>query len=128
MAGNLPPDDDLRDVLCEDRTGFLFDHPCKRFARLRCTRCRKPICERHRHAYQNAEYCTSCAQQMVPAGGAYYDDTPYFYGRRYHPYYHSYWLYDDDPDYGGYDDFTDADAASTAQEGDASFENDLGAS
>lgn len=120
-----PPDDDLRDVLCEDRTGFLFDHPCKRMARVRCVRCRRAICEQHRHPYQEQSYCTPCVNQVAPQAASSYGDSPYFYGRRYHPYYQSFWLYDDDPDYG---DFTDADGASTYAEGDDTFESDVGAS
>lgn len=126
---NLPPDDDdLRDVLCADRAGFLFDHPCGRMARLRCGQCKRPICERHRHVVNRGAYCTACARQLAQPGSVAFVDSPYFYGRRHHRYFESYWLYDDEPDYGDYDDFTDADGASTQVEGDQTFENDVGAS
>ena len=124
MGAPDPVDDDLRDALCGDRRGFLFDHPCGHRARLRCAQCRRPICERHRHLYQGQGYCTACAAPNAEQSG-WYDDSPYFYGRRYHPGYRSFWLYDDAPDY---DDFTAADGASTVAEGDDTFENDLGAS
>ena len=116
-------EEDLREVPCADRAGFLFDHPCGRVARLRCLKCRKPICERHRALVESMPHCTSCASQLTPAQS--WSDTPYFYGRRRYGSYQSFWLFDDEPDS---DDFTDADGASTASDGDESFENDLGAS
>lgn len=42
-AGGWGPDGEP----CADKAGFLFSHRCGRMSSIRCSRCSKPICDKH---------------------------------------------------------------------------------
>lgn len=128
---------------CAEKAGFLFSHACDKAAQWQCGRCQKMICEDHSFRAQNETLCTACtkadekkAKQQSGAMSGRYRDDPYFYST-YH--YHGYgyygrgsWGYDSYYAYGsGYhdgNDFTEADGAALAHEGDEAWEEDMGAS
>lgn len=122
--------------ICNEKSGFLFSHPCDRLPRGNCSQCEKPICSDHSHLLEDhadAAICTSCAKEAKKInrkhqrrgryyGDDFYDD-PYFYGPRYG------WYWDrrrrhHDHDHDEYD-FTEADAESLQNVGEYEFENDM---
>lgn len=133
--------------ICNDRSGFLFNHPCDQLALNACVRCAKPVCSDHSHHTEEGVVCTSCAKREVKQqrrrgaertsrDRSYYDyDDPYFYGGWYYggwgSYGHGHWGHDHyreahyRHDEG---DFTEADAGSLAHQGDEDFESDMGES
>ena len=89
------------DGMCQETSGFLFSHPCDRFATQQCFRCQKPICEDHGQETPEGVVCTTCLKKQKQAesqanrddrttttsdyGHTYYGSDPYFYGDRYYP-------------------------------------------
>ena len=134
---NTPQDWDPR--ICNERSGFLFQHECDQLPEAHCSQCSRPVCESHTHYVDNEPFCTTCAKQDAKsqrkeAGRRqrtrhhdHYDD-PYFYGDTY---YHNYGRYR--PGYWGFahyssyhsHDFTSGDAESVMYEGDGDFETDM---
>ncbi len=108
------------DGQCHETAGFLFSHRCDRLSFVRCSRCGKPICDRHSHELGDAIACTACVKAdpmagalppgtdpgtvppgTVPPGAippgtvrgtrySSYYDDPYFYSYHYYPGYYSY--------------------------------------
>ena len=133
--------------ICNDKSGFLFSHPCPRAPSETCTECEKPICEDHMQLVGDRVLCKSCVKNGLRRKGRgepgrrygrseeydYYDD-PYFYGGYYYSGYgyygRGYWGYDSYHHATHHDsnDFTEADAESLAYEGDEDFENEMGES
>ena len=119
---------------CNEKSGFLFDHDCFRPPVGACVGCRKPVCDDHAHDLEGSVVCTSCAKEQQFRRRTHdshhhddyhhYDNDPYFYGGYYYGsqyYYHTY------HQEGHHDphDFTEADAESLMDEGDAGFETDM---
>ena len=96
MAATKPDDG-----MCQETSGFLFSHPCDRFATQQCFRCQKPICEDHGQETPEGVVCTTCLKKQKQAesqanrddrttttsdyGHTYYGSDPYFYGTHYYP-------------------------------------------
>ena len=73
--------------VCNEISGFLFNHPCSGFADANCERCQKPVCTEHLREIDGRPVCIECAKSAGRKGigrrgtshhDAYYDD-PYFY-------------------------------------------------
>lgn len=45
---------------CQDRSGFLFSHPCDRLATGQCVTCGKMICVEHTRLTETGPRCVSC--------------------------------------------------------------------
>jgi hypothetical protein len=45
---------------CQDRSGFLFSHPCDRLATGQCTTCGKAICVEHTRLTDTGPRCVTC--------------------------------------------------------------------
>ena len=121
--------------ICNEKSGFLFNHECLRGSTANCNACQKPICYEHAHDANGLTYCTSCVKKMrgrdeqrsgTRHGRSHYNDyyhAPYFYGGYYYGYgYHDsyYGRSHHDPS-----DFTEADSESLATDSDEDFENDM---
>ena len=123
-SGSPRSDDPMNSQqVCAEVSGFLFTHPCGQFARYRCGQCQKPICVQHSVNNGPIELCVSCAK-----GNLGNDQTP---TRSYDtPYWYSTTHYDSNYHWpgSGSNDFTQADEAALTQEGDAEWEQNLGAS
>ena len=121
--------------ICNEKSGFLFSHPCDRMPRGECSQCRKPICVDHSHVLDDTSdvaVCTTCAKETKRVNRksqrrrGYHDrdfyDDPYFYGPRYGGYWDRRHRHRHDHDE---HDFTEADAESLHNIGDHEFENDM---
>lgn len=126
--------------ICNEKSGFLFNHDCLRGSAVNCNSCQKPICDEHAHEADGLTCCTSCAKKIrgkaeqrsgssrsgTRHGRSHYHDSyhaPYFYGGDYYGYgYHDsyYGRSHHDPS-----DFTEADSESLAVDSDEDFENDM---
>lgn len=138
-----------RNDICNEKSGFLFSHPCDRLPNQACSLCAKPICNEHAHPLEDQQgvkmICTTCAKKARKVtktnqrhrgyrSGDFYDD-PYFYGPRYGGYWYRSGVhmshhdhYDSHDDDWGHDrnDFTEADGESFQQDfGDDEFETDM---
>jgi hypothetical protein len=92
---------------CRENAGVLFKHPCKEPMVAQCTRCNKPICERHKKGKPGEPTCVDCLRQELRDRGhrgsyAYLHDDPYFY------WYYSDHRWYDDPYYSDDYDLFDA--------------------
>lgn len=118
---------------CQEKSGFLFSHPCTQAVTHSCQKCSKGVCAQHLHPTPNGYMCTSCAkkevvrarQQRTQWSG--WDDDPYLYDTYYYSgygyYRHGYWGHD------FFDsDFTEADGEGFGSESDGAWEHDMGAS
>lgn len=104
---------------CRETAGLLLPRKCDVAAMEACSRCQKPVCERHRRLVGSAAFCVSCIRQDLknPANRQRYrsfEEDDYFY-----------WYFDDDFD----DDYTAADfaifdAAGGLEAGAEAFEGD----
>ena len=137
---------------CNEKSGFLFSHPCDRFDTARCVYCAKPVCDEHTVPSAEGSICVTCAKS-APGQDEQYDDQDAgnyhrggrrSYGRGYHyhdPYFYGGHYYSDYGRYGGRrwghrhhnsshddNDFTEADAQSFAHQDNEDFESDLGES
>ncbi len=134
------------DGSCNEKSGFLFSHACDQLSTGACSRCSRPVCSEHTHPTEQGVLCTTCAKQAIKqerqqqgktqttSRGDYDYHDPYFYagyyyigygdyhrrGRWGHDHYHS--VHHDSHD------FTEADGAAFAQQGDEDFETDMGES
>ena len=93
----IKPDDGM----CQETSGFLFSHPCDRFAVQQCVRCQKPICEDHGQETPEGVVCITCLKRQKQIerqanrddqttttsdyGHTSYGSDPYFYGYHYYP-------------------------------------------
>lgn len=95
------------DGMCQETSGFLFNHPCDRFAIQKCSRCQKRLCDDHSHLADDGVFCTTCLRARMLASDSsdpnapnnpnryssrYYDDDPFFYRDHYYrgsDYYHT---------------------------------------
>ena len=79
---------------CQERSGFLFAHPCDRLAAWTCATCQKQVCDAHVRVSNGQPRCITCLKTAgtipPPAPAGYYHD-PYWYSN-YH--YHDYSYYD----------------------------------
>ncbi len=144
--------------MCNEKAGFLFSHACDQPSLHTCAQCGKPICMSHGHHTEEGIFCTLCAKGRISgpdegAGGGYTPDSarrgrsgeygrgdvhddPYFYSDYYvgyGMYGHGQWGHSHHSSARGSrhhdaNDFTEADAASLAREGDEDFETDMGES
>lgn len=126
--------------ICNDRSGFLFNHACDQFPTVQCVRCVRPICNDHAKPSAEGTICTTCAKSERKEAGKFqktgrryrrhddYDDDPYFYGQSHYPHYGNYgrgrwgfgyyhWVHNSD--------FTEADAESMMQPDVVDFDNDF---
>jgi hypothetical protein len=83
-------------VNCQERSGFLFAHPCDRLAAWTCATCQKQVCDAHVRNVGGQPRCITCmktsgVQPPPPVLGAGYYDDPYWYS---HYHYHDYSYYD----------------------------------
>ena len=82
---------------CQERSGFLFAHPCDRLAAWTCSTCQKQVCDAHVRNVAGRSQCITCMKtaglQPPPPPGGVYDD-PYWYSR-YHYRDYSYYDLDD---------------------------------
>lgn len=138
-----------RKDICNEKSGFLFSHPCDRLPNQTCSLCEKPICNDHAHPQHDQQetkmVCTTCAKkarkitknhqrQRGYRSRDFYDD-PYFYGPQYGGYWYRRGIYSSHhdhhhshDDHWGHDrnDFTEADGESFQQNfGDDEFESDM---
>jgi hypothetical protein len=114
--------------ICNEKSGFLFNHACDRTPARECHNCERPICMDHSHGSKQGVVCTTCAKksqrkQKRSSRQSHYRDDPYFYGGYYYGGgydrgYHGSSRHD-------YNDFTEADSESLQDEGDDGFENDM---
>lgn len=82
---------------CDEKSGFLFDHPCKYAAVTNCTRCSKSLCDDHFREDEKGEpVCITCAKQELHTLGRSQKARKRGYGR------HSRWDDHDPYFYGGY--------------------------
>ncbi len=51
--------------VCNEKTGFLFPHPCQQFPSNPCGECGKPICEEHTRDVEGKRLCPSCAERTA---------------------------------------------------------------
>jgi len=136
---------------CGEISGFLFKHACKREAVDTCADCDKPICGRHaKKSNEGGVLCVLCTKSQLdksapaqPAQGRRHrsrwdddhdwHDDPYFYGETWYHGYGSYrrgsWGHQHyhAGHYDG-DDFSEADGAAFANQGDEAYEQDMGGS
>lgn len=86
---------------CRETAGLLLPRKCDVAALEHCSRCKKPVCERHRRLEGETAFCVSCIRQDLknPANRARY--------ARYERDEFFYWYFDDDFE----EDFTAADFA-----------------
>ena len=80
---------------CQERSGFLFAHPCDRLAAWTCATCQKQVCDAHVRNHQGQPQCITCMKTAgypptAPVAGGPYDD-PYWYS---HYHYRDYSYYD----------------------------------
>ena len=137
---------------CQETAGFLFKHACGNKPLGQCDTCSKWVCKRHTRVVEGANLCIGCAKaQLRPGkqtgggrgagrgggrgggrGRRSYDDDPYFYGYSHYQGYDSYrqgsWGHDYYLQTRDADEFTEADGASFATEGDEGWEQEMGAS
>lgn len=135
--------------VCNETSGFLFNHASGKPADTHCDLCDKPISNEHAHQdEQGRTLCTSCMRlalrrQADPGGPRTYAPMPMYY---HNPYFFAGYYY---PGYGyygpghwghhtyhgaahgghaGHDphDFTAGDAESLSYEGDEGWESDFG--
>ena len=131
--------------ICNEKSGFLFNHECFQPPDNECMKCQKPVCSDHSHELlddeRNGVLCTSCvkkdrkqmgkrqARELRSTSGNYhgsYDsyDEPYFWGGYYYGATHQGsepWGLANDPN-----DFTAADAESLQDaDGGEEFETDM---
>jgi hypothetical protein len=105
---------------CHETAGFLFTHPCDRPPAHACQTCGKPICIDHTRLVDARRLCVACARDSATID----QRDPYFYGSSYY----GHGWYDHGSRAVDPDDFTEGDAGSLQQTGDAAFEDDLDAS
>ncbi|MFP2903818.1 hypothetical protein ACLESD_01855 [Pyxidicoccus sp. 3LFB2] len=129
---------------CQESTGFLFSHECGLPAAAACGRCGKRVCDDHLTSMDSELVCETCAENQEDdadetesgseAGseaGSESDSAPDEDAPSY--YYQGYGYYGPGSSWAGSgakdpNDFTEADGESLRQEGDGSFEEDLGGS
>ena len=126
--------------ICNERSGFLFDHACDRVPAVSCGECGRPVCEAHLRITDDGDRCITCQRQDPEAkqlrrqsnDGDYYHYhyDPYFYGYHYETDESDYW---GEESYvtataGDANDFTAGDAQALQSEGDEGFETDMGGS
>lgn len=129
--------------ICNEQSGFLFNHDCDKPPVASCDMCDRPICESHSHKDGAAVGCTSCVKKEKERTRRYedtgrsgwdgrdHDYDPYFYSGYYYGYgYHHGFGYDHGIGMHHHDpfDFTEADAAGLTEDGDDEFESDMSAS
>ena len=130
--------------MCNEKTGFLFRHPCDRYPQNRCDACNKPICPDHERPLEEGMIlCVACYRAETRRRGLSihhhrrYDDDPYYYGGTYYPGYGHYYgsgLFMHGHSHGspsGHADPNDlnaGDAESLKNEDDEDFETDMGES
>ena len=81
---------------CQERSGFLFPHPCGHPASQACAQCHRPVCGQHTIQDSTGRLlCTTCAKTTLPPQTrgaprpqAHPYDHPYFYSYYYYPDYH----------------------------------------
>ena len=103
---------------CQERSGFLFAHPCDRLAAWTCAGCQKQVCDAHVRNTGGQPRCISClkTQGVVPPPpptGTY--DDPYWYSN----YTYSNYTYYDLDDYRSFKPSRRPNAGNSG-----SFEND----
>ena len=110
-------------MTCQDRTGFLFAHPCDRLSAWKCGTCAKEVCDDHMRRQGETTLCASCWKKGVPPPqpnvaaqqpSLFYD--PFWYS---HYHYGSYPYYDLN-DYRVFHRRSSSDRPSTSYEGDPS--------
>ena len=127
--------------ICNEKSGFLFNHDCYRAPVGNCSSCEKPVCDEHSYYVDDVVLCTRCVKKSPnqPQQGQgqqlqsrrnrgrdshyYYYDDPYFYGGYYYGYGYHHGYHGSshhDPH-----DFTEADATSLTNEADEGFESDM---
>ncbi|MCZ7648342.1 MAG: hypothetical protein M5U26_24300 [Planctomycetota bacterium] len=121
----------MSEGMCGETAGFLFKHSCASFATQSCTNCGKKVCDDHARPGEAGAFCIACARTVrrnehgaADASSGHHDD-PYFYGNSYYSgwgHYRSGW---GSHHYRDRDDFTEADGASTREEGDEEFETNM---
>lgn len=136
--------------ICNEKSGFLFDHHCGRSVAVSCARCSKPVCNDHfREADNDDAICISCAKTELTSLGRdqktskrgygrhsrWRDDDPYFYGGYHYVgwghYGHGYWGHSNylHATNGDTADFTEADSgalsAANADDDAGDFESDM---
>lgn len=84
-------------MTCQDRSGFLFAHPCDRLAAWTCGGCAKRVCDDHMRRQAEATLCASCWKTSTPppAPGA-AQTQPNLY---YDPFWYSHYHFSDYPYY-----------------------------
>ena len=118
---------------CAEKSGFLFDHPCKQAAGGQCQKCSKQVCTRHTHPTPNGYMCTTCAKKEVKRARRQrnnwsgWDDEPYMYGVYYYDGYGYYGRGRWGNDILG-DDFSEADGDGLGHEGDGGWDDGMGMS
>ncbi|MGE0709079.1 MAG: hypothetical protein AB7N76_00295 [Planctomycetota bacterium] len=128
---------------CRETAGFLFKHPCGRQATGECADCGKAVCDAHlKQNPKGVLLCVACLKMDLARGAPpgpgrdqpplAYENDPYFYGSAHYAGYGRYrsgWGSDyyAESAFDG-DDFTEADGAAFATEGDEGWEQDMGAS
>jgi len=79
-------------MTCQERSGFLFAHPCDRPSAWKCHSCMRDICDSHIRHIDEIPWCVSCLkkQNVTPPGprgaqtqGYYSYDDPYWYAGLY---------------------------------------------
>lgn len=114
--------------ICEEKSGFLFQSPCKKQADFTCENCSKAICSDHTYRKQVKNLCITCARQDAKETNADQHEHPLLSRDRY---YRNYGYYSDgiwlDTEFDDYD-FTEADGMSFEEEGFDSFESDMAGS
>ena len=84
-------------MTCQDRTGFLFAHPCDRLAAWTCGTCGKSVCDDHMRRREQATLCVGCwKKQTPPPEPGVAPQQPLFY---YDPFWYSHYHYRDYPYY-----------------------------
>ena len=53
--------------VCNEQSGFLFNHDCGDVATHKCDKCGKPICMSHTHQTEQGTKCTTCAKTEMQA-------------------------------------------------------------
>jgi len=130
----------VADMRCQERAGFLFDHPCESEAQSECARCQREICKVHVRSVEKEQLCTSCARKILQKRGpsrttrrrGMRASDPYFYGTYHYQGYRSYrrgrWGHSHYQEHIDGSDFTEADGESFETEGDDGWETDMGGS
>ncbi len=129
--------------ICNERSGFLFDHDCDRVPAVSCGQCGRPVCEEHLRMTDDGDRCITCQRQVPESRKArkhsvdedgdesnYYYYDPYFYHHHYESEGAEYWGKESYAAATGTDanDFTEGDAHALQSEGNEGFETDMGGS